>query len=308
MIYDSVLDTIGRTPLVRVSRFAASEGVPDNLVVKQESRNPGGSAKDRVALRLIREAEESGRLRPGGTVIEATSGNTGVGLALIAGILGYRVILTMPETMSIERQKILRAFGAELILTEGAKGMAGANEKAAELLAQIPNSIRAFQFENPANPEAHYRTTGPEIWQDTEGKIAVYVATVGTAGTHCGTAKYLREQHPAIQVFAVEPAESPLLSGGKAGKHGIQGIGANFVPGNYDASLVDEVLTVPTETAIQTAQKLMRTEGILCGISSGAAVAAAAEVAKRPAFRGKLVVTVLPDTGERYLSTSLFSE
>jgi cysteine synthase A len=308
MIYDSVLDTIGNTPLIRASRLAAEYGVKADLLVKQEGRNPGGSAKDRVGIQLIRDAENSGRLKPGGTIIEATSGNTGIGLGLAACVLGYRVILTMPDTMSVERQKILRAFGAELILTDGKKGMAGANEKAKELCKKIPNSIRAFQFENPANPAAHVLTTGPELWRDTEGRISAYVASVGTGGTLCGAGKYLKSMNPAIRVIAVEPSESPLLSGGKAGSHGIQGIGANFIPANYDPSVVDEVITVTTGDSIETSRRLMATEGLLCGISSGAAVRAALMVGARTEFAGKIVAAILPDTGERYLSTDLFAE
>lgn len=306
MIYDSVIDTIGNTPLVRASRFEKALQVPATILVKTESRNPGGSAKDRIAVAMIREAECSGRLKPGGTLIEATSGNTGIGLGLAASCLGYRVVLTMPETMSVERQKILRAFGAELVLTEGARGMAGANEKAEELLSSIPNSIRVLQFENPANPQAHFDTTGPEIWRDTEGKLDAFVATVGTGGTLSGTGRYLKQQNAAIGVYAVEPAESPLLSGGKAGSHGIQGIGANFVPETYDASIVSGVLTVSTQEAIETAKLLMTSEGLLCGISSGAAACAAVKLANRPEMRGKTIVALLTDTGERYLSTALF--
>lgn len=306
MIYDSVLDTIGNTPLVRIDRFAALVGAKAVILAKLESRNPGGSAKDRVAVAMIRDAERTGRLKPGGTLIEATSGNTGVGLAIAAASLGYRLVLTMPETMSVERQKILRAFGAELVLTDGARGMAGANERAEELARDTANSMRVLQFENPANPQAHTLTTGPELWRDAAGKLDAFVATVGTGGTLCGTGRYLRQQNPAIGLYAVEPAESPLLSGGKAGPHGIQGIGANFVPANYDASLVTEVLTVSTGEAIDMARRLMKSEGILAGISSGAAVAAAARLATRAGMAGKIIAVLLPDTGERYLSTNLF--
>ena len=308
MIYSSVLDTVGNTPLVRLDRLCAREGIDAVLLAKCESRNPGGSAKDRVALKLIRDAEARGALLPGGTIIEATSGNTGVGLGLAATVLGYRVILTMPDSMSVERQKILRAFGAEIVLTPGARGMAGANEKAEELLSTIPGSMRMFQFENPANPQAHYETTGSEIWRDTEGKLDAYVAAVGTGGTLSGAARYLKERDPRIRAYAVEPAESPVLSGGQAGRHGIQGIGANFVPDTFDAAMADEVLTVSTEDAVRYAKLLMVTEGLLCGISSGAAVCAAARLLGRGEMRGKTAVVVLPDTGERYLSTALFDE
>ena len=306
MIYDSVLDTIGNTPLIRADRFAQANGLNATLLLKTEGRNPGGSAKDRIALAMIRDAENCGRLKPGGTVIEATSGNTGIGLGLVAAVLGYRLILTMPETMSVERQKILRAFGAELVLTDGAQGMAGANEKAEEIQRATPNSIRIFQFENPANPHAHFDTTGPEIWRDTGGRVDAFVATVGTGGTLSGTGRYLKSMNPQIGIYAVEPTESPLLSGGKAGKHGIQGIGANFVPENYDATIVEEVLTVSTQDAIDTSKLLMKTEGLLCGISSGAAACAAVMLAKRDRLASGTIVAFLTDTGERYLSTALF--
>ena len=308
MIYGSVLDTIGNTPLVRADRLAEAEGLRATLLLKLESRNPGGSAKDRVAVHLIDDAEKRGTLKPGGTIIEATSGNTGVGLALAAAVRGYHVILTMPETMSVERRKLLAGFGAELILTDGKLGMAGANEKAEELLRAIPNSMRAMQFDNPANPETHFLSTGPEIWRDTEGKLDAFVASAGTCGTVCGTGRYLKERNANVRVYAVEPAESPMLSKGVAGPHGIQGIGANFVPKNYDPAVVDEVLTATTEESVAMAQRLMRTEGILCGISSGAAVAAAVRLLQRAAYAGKTVVALLPDTGERYLSTAVFAE
>ena len=308
MIYDSVLETVGNTPVIRLDRYAERCGVCATLLAKCESRNPGGSAKDRVALSMIREAERSGRLLPGGAIIEATSGNTGVGLGLAAAVLGYRVILTMPDTMSIERQKILAAFGAEIVLTEGSRGMAGANEAAEKLLSEIPGSMRMFQFANPDNPKAHYDTTGPELWRDTDGMLDAFVATVGTGGTLCGTARYLKERNPDIAVYAVEPAESPLLSGGQAGPHGIQGIGANFIPENYDASLVTEALPVHTREAIEHAKLLATTEGLLCGISSGAAACAAVRLAARAEMRGKRIAFILPDTGERYLSTALFDE
>lgn len=305
-IYDSVLDTVGNTPLIRLSRIEKSLGLNAELIAKTESRNPGGSAKDRVALEMIRQAECDGRLKPGGTIIEATSGNTGVGLALAATVLGYHVVLTMPETMSLERRKLLAGFGAELVLTAGSEGMAGANRKAEELLNNTPNSIRAFQFENEANPNAHEKTTGVEIWRDTDGTVDAFVATAGTCGTLVGTARYLKKQNPLITVIGVEPTESPLISQGHTGRHDIQGIGANFVPAVYDASVVDRVVTVSTEEAYITARQLMRTEGILCGISSGAAIAAAIELARQPEMAGKRIVAILPDTGERYLSTKLF--
>ena len=306
MMYESILDTVGNTPLLHASRLEKALGLSATLLLKLESRNPGGSAKDRVAVNMIREAERTGALRPGGTIIEATSGNTGVGLALVAAVLGYHVILTMPDTMSLERRKLLSGFGAELLLTPGSEGMAGANEKAEELLRTIPNSMRALQFENPANPAAHEASTGPELWRDAAGKLDAFVATVGTGGTLCGTGRYLKKQSPRIRVFAVEPSESPLLSGGKAGPHGIQGIGANFIPKNYDPAVVDGVLPVSTEAAVKTAKLLMRTEGVLCGISSGAAAAGAVALAGRPEFAGAVIAALLPDTGERYLSTALF--
>ncbi len=307
MIYDSVLNTIGNTPLIRADRFAAQNGLQSSLLFKAEGRNPGGSAKDRIALAMIRDAEQSGRLKPGGTIIEATSGNTGIGLGLAASVLGYRLVLTMPETMSVERRKILRAFGAELVLTEGARGMAGANDAAEALQKSTSNSIRIVQFENPANPGAHFETTGPEIWKDTDGCVDAFVAAVGTGGTLSGAGRYLKLQNPSVGIYAVEPAESPLLSGGGAGPHGIQGIGANFVPDTYDADVVSEVLTVSTREAVATARQLMTSEGILCGISSGAAACAAVRLALRPQMEQKTIVVLLPDTGERYLSTELFN-
>ena len=306
MIYDSVLDTIGNTPLVRAQRFAKAYGAHAELLFKLENRNPGGSAKDRVALNMIRAAEREGRLKPGATIIEATSGNTGIGLGLVAAILGYRVILTMPDSMSAERRKILSAFGAELVLTPGAEGMAGANARAEELLCQIPGSMRALQFENPENPAAHEASTGPEIWRDTGGRVDALVASFGTGGTVSGAGKYLKSCDPKIRIYAVEPAESPLVSQGKAGPHGIQGIGANFVPKTLDLSIVDEFLTVTTQEAIEAARALIRTEGLFCGISSGAAALAAVRLATRPQMGGKAIVAVLPDTAERYLSTKLF--
>ena len=302
MIYTSLTDLIGRTPLLRLSKFA-----PDfQILAKLEYFNPGGSAKDRVAARMIADAEANGILKPGATIIESTSGNTGIGLAWVGTAKGYRVILTMPDTMSAERRSLVKAYGAELVLTDGRLGMQGANAKAEELRQSIPGAVILGQFTNPANPAAHYAATGPEIWADTEGKVDAYVATVGTGGTLSGTAKYLKERNPNIKIIAVEPAASPLLSRGVAGPHRIQGIGANFIPDTLDRTIYDEILPVTDEDAMETAKRLSRTEGLLVGISSGAAAWAAAELAKRPEYRDKTIVTVLPDTGERYLSTGIF--
>jgi len=302
MFYTSLTELIGRTPLLRLSNFA-----PDSqILAKLEYFNPGGSAKDRVAARMIAEAEADGTLQPGATIIESTSGNTGIGLAWVGTAKGYRVILTMPETMSAERRSLVKAYGAEIVLTDGKLGMQGANAKAEELRQSIPGAVILGQFTNPANPAAHYDTTGPEIWADTEGNIDVYVATVGTGGTLSGTAKYLKERNPNIKINAVEPASSPLLSQGVSGPHKIQGIGANFIPDTLDRTIYDEILPVTDEDAMETAKRLSRTEGLLVGISSGAAAYAAAELAKRPEYQGKTIVTVLPDTGERYLSTGIF--
>ena len=302
MIYTSLTDLIGRIPLLRLSNFA-----PDfQILAKLEYFNPGGSAKDRVAARMIAEAEADGILKPGATIIESTSGNTGIGLAWVGTAKGYRVILTMPDTMSAERRSLVKAYGAEIVLTDGRLGMQGANAKAEELRQAIPGAVILGQFTNPANPAAHYATTGPEIWADTEGRVDVYVATVGTGGTLSGTAKYLKERNPNIKIIAVEPAASPLLSRGVAGPHRIQGIGANFIPDTLDRTIYDEILPVTDEDAMETAKRLSRTEGLLVGISSGAAAWAAAELAKRPEYRDKTIVTVLPDTGERYLSTGIF--
>lgn len=302
MIYTSLTELIGRTPLLRLSKFA-----PDfQILAKLEYFNPGGSAKDRVAARMIADAEANGILKPGATIIESTSGNTGIGLAWVGTAKGYRVILTMPDTMSAERRSLVKAYGAEIVLTDGRLGMQGANAKAEELRQSIPGAVILGQFTNPANPAAHYAATGPEIWADTEGKVDAYVATVGTGGTLSGTAKYLKERNPNIKIIAVEPAASPLLSRGVAGPHKIQGIGANFIPDTLDRTLYDEILPVTDEDAMETAKRLSRTEGLLVGISSGAAAWAAAELAKRPEYQGKTIVTVLPDTGERYLSTGIF--
>lgn len=306
MIYESVLDTIGNTPLIHAARYEEARSLPVRLLVKMESRNPAGSIKDRAALSMLRDAMARDLLSEGGTVIEATSGNTGVGLAMAAAVLGFRVLLCMPESMSMERRKLLAAFGATLVLTPAAKGMAGANERAAALHRETPGSLMVSQFANPANPSAHEQTTGPEIWRDTGGRVDALVACVGTGGTISGAARYLKRQNPSLKAFAVEPSESPVLGGGAAGPHGIQGIGANFMPENYDAALVDEVLRVTTGEAMQCARDFARTEGILCGISSGAAICAATKLARREALRNRTMVVILPDTGERYLTTALY--
>ena len=297
-IYSDITELIGGTPLVRLSRFAPGLGV----LAKLERQNPAGSAKDRVALSMLRAAEAEGRLAPGGLVIEPTSGNTGIGLAALAAALGYRAVIVMPDSMSPERVKLIAAYGAEAVLTPGAEGMSGAVAKAEEISARSPGSIVAGQFSNPANPRAHYETTGPEIWRDTDGRVAAFVCGVGTGGTITGVGRYLKEQDPAVRVIAMEPASSPLLSEGRAGAHAIQGIGANFVPEALDTSVYDEVVTVTDEDALAAMRELARTEGLLCGVSSGAAAFAAREIAKRPEFAGKNVVCLLPDTGERYLS------
>ena len=306
-IYHSVEQLVGNTPLLSVDHYVRARGLEAVILAKLERCNPAGSAKDRVALEMLRQAEASGVLQPGGTVIEPTSGNTGIGLAAMAIAKGYRVILTMPATMSAERRALLKAYGAELVLVaEG--GMAGAVAKAEELAREIPGSFILGQFDNPANPAAHYKTTGPEIWRDTEGHVDIFVAGVGTGGTISGTGRDLKEQNPHVRIVAVEPASSPLLSKGHAGPHGLQGIGANFVPGNYDAKVVDEILTVTDEDAYRTGRLLARTEGIMAGITSGAALWAADELARRPENRGKTIVALLPDDGGRYLSTPLWSE
>ena len=306
-IYHSVEQLVGNTPLLSVDHYVRARRLEAVILAKLERCNPAGSAKDRVALEMLRQAEASGVLQPGGTVIEPTSGNTGIGLAAMAIAKGYRVILTMPATMSAERRALLKAYGAELVLVaEG--GMAGAVAKAEELAREIPGSFIPGQFDNPANPAAHYKTTGPEIWRDTEGHVDIFVAGVGTGGTISGTGRYLKEQNPRVRIVAVEPASSPLLSKGHAGPHGLQGIGANFVPGNYDAKVVDEILTVTDEDAYRTGRLLARTEGIMAGITSAAALWAADELARRPENRGKTIVALLPDDGGRYLSTPLWSE
>ena len=301
-IKQNLIETIGHTPLVRMERIAVPYQAEAEIVAKVERFNPGGSVKDRAALGMIQEAEQDGSLSPGGTIIEPTSGNTGVGLAWIARLKGYRVVLTMPESMSLERRKLLQASGAELILTPASEGMTGAIRRAEELHQQTPGSIILGQFENPANPRAHETTTAEEIWQDTDGKVDVFVATVGTGGTLTGTARGLKRHHPSIRIVAVEPASSPVLSGGKAGKHAIQGIGAGFVPQNYDATWVDEVITITDEEAFRTMRELASMEGLLVGISSGAAMAAALQVGQRTEYKGKRIIVLLPDTGERYLS------
>ena len=307
-IYTSIDQTIGHTPLLELTNIEKKLGLKARVLVKLEYFNPGGSVKDRVAKAMIDAAEASGELQPGGTIIEPTSGNTGIGLASIAAAHGYRIIITMPETMSVERRKLMRGYGAELVLTDGAAGMKGAIAKAEELKAQIPGSVIAGQFVNPANPAVHKATTGPEIWQDTDGEVDVFVAGVGTGGTVTGVGTYLKEQKPAVKVVAVEPASSPVLSKGTSGAHKIQGIGAGFVPDVLDTTVYDEIIPVENEDAFTTAQLVGHSEGVLVGISSGAATWAAIELAKRPENEGKTIVALLADTGERYLSTALFPQ
>ena len=307
-IYRSVTELIGRTPLLELCNYERNHGLHATLLAKLECMNPAGSAKDRVAANMIARAEESGQLAPGGTIIEPTSGNTGIGLAAAAAAKGYHVILTMPDTMSVERRALIAAYGAEIVLTPGADGMSGAVARAEELHRSIPGSIIAGQFENPANPEAHEKTTGPEIWADTEGKVDIFVAGAGTGGTVSGVGRYLKAQNPKIQIVAFEPASSPLLTEGHAGPHGLQGIGANFVPENLDRGVLDEILTVTDADAYAAGRELARTEGILVGITSGAAVWAAAQLAMRPENAGKTIVALLPDSGERYLSTPMFRD
>lgn len=306
-IYHSVSQLVGNTPLLSVDNYIRQRQLPATILAKLERFNPAGSAKDRIALEMLDQAEATGALQPGGTVIEPTSGNTGIGLAAMAVARGYRVILTMPASMSAERRAMLKAYGAELVLVETG-GMAGAVTKAEELAASIPGSFIPSQFDNPANPAAHYKTTGPEIWRDAEGHVDIFVAGVGTGGTISGVGRYLKEQNPSIRIVAVEPASSPLLSQGHAGPHGLQGIGANFVPSNYDSSVVDEIVTVTDEDAYRTGRLLARTEGVMAGITSGAALWAADELARRPENKGKTIVALLPDDGNRYLSTPLWSE
>jgi len=307
-IYTSVEQLIGKTPLLELRRLEKEENLQARVLAKLERFNPGGSAKDRVGLAMIDDAEARGLLRPGSVIIEPTSGNTGIGLAMVAAVRGYRAIIVMPDTMSAERRLLMTAYGAELVLTEGAKGMNGAIEKAEELAREIPGSFLAGQFVNPANAAAHRMTTGPEIWADTDGQVDIFVAGVGTGGTITGVGQYLKEKNSNVRIVAVEPSDSPVLSGGKAGPHGLQGIGAGFVPEVLDTEVYDEVIRVTTEDAYAAGRRLGRTEGVLAGITSGAAVWAAMELAKRPENEGKTIVALLPDTGERYLSTAMFSE
>ena len=308
-IKTSAAELIGKTPLLEVKKFEAKENITDTkILAKLEYFNPAGSVKDRTALKMIEDAEESGKLKPGATIIEPTSGNTGIGIAAVAAAKGYKVIITIPETMSVERRNIMKAYGAELVLTEGAKGMKGAIAKADEIKEATPGSIILGQFVNEANPKAHRETTGPEIWEDTDGKVDIFVAGVGTGGTVSGVGEYLKSQNPNVKVVAVEPAGSPVLSKGTPGPHKIQGIGAGFVPDTLNTEVYDEIITVENEDAFETGRTLARKEGLLVGISSGAAVWAATELAKRPENKGKIIVALLPDTGERYLSTPMFSE
>ncbi len=305
-IYNKITDLIGNTPLLELGNIEKDFGLEAKLLVKLEYFNPAGSVKDRIAKAMIDDAEEKGLLKTGSVIIEPTSGNTGIGLASVAASRGYRLIITMPETMSIERRNLMKAYGAELVLTDGSKGMKGAIEKANELAAEIPNSFIPSQFTNPANPAIHERTTGVEIWNDTDGKVDIFVAGVGTGGTLSGTGAYLKKQNSSIKVVAVEPDSSPVLSEGKAGPHKIQGIGAGFVPETLNTSIYDEIIRVQNEDAFETGRKIVRSEGVLVGISSGAALWAAIELAKRPENKGKTIVALLPDTGERYLSTPMF--
>lgn len=307
-IYGSIAELIGRTPLVELANYGRSEGARARILAKLEYLNPAGSAKDRVGLAMVEDAEKRGLLKPGAVIIEPTSGNTGIGLAAVAVPRGYRLILTMPDTMSMERRSLLKAYGAEVVLTDGAKGMQGAIDKAQELAREIPGSFIPGQFVNPANPEAHRRTTGPEIWEDTEGSVDIFVASVGTGGTITGTGEYLKSQNPNIKVVAVEPADSPVLSGGTAGPHKIQGIGAGFVPEILNTDIYDEIIRVESGEAYRAGRMLAKKEGFLTGISSGAALSAALTLARRPENAGKCIVVLLPDTGDRYLSTEMFSE
>ena len=308
-IYTQATQLIGKTPLMKVENFKKEQGIENvELLAKLEYLNPAGSVKDRIALAMVEDAEKNGILQPGATIIEPTSGNTGIGLALVAAVKGYRTILTLPETMSVERRNLLKAYGAELVLTEGAKGMNGAIAKAEELQKSIPGAVILGQFDNPANPAAHEATTGPEIWEDTDGKVDIFVAGIGTGGTITGIGKYLKAQNPDIQIVAVEPADSPVLSGGKPGPHKLQGIGAGFVPAILDTQVYDEVLTITTEEAFEAGRMIAKKEGILVGITSGASLSAAVKLAKRPENAGKTIVALLPDSGDRYLSTPMFAE
>lgn len=306
-IAKKLTDLVGNTPLLELDKYSKAKGLETPIIAKVEFFNPGGSVKDRIALAMIEDAEQKGILKPGATIIEPTSGNTGVGLALASAVKGYHLILTMPETMSVERRNLVKAYGAEVRLTPGKDGMAGAIRAAEELRDSIPGAVTLQQFENPANPARHYATTGPEIWRDTDGQVDIFVAGVGTGGTVTGVAKYLKEQSPAVRVVAVEPKSSAVLNGGQSGPHKIQGIGAGFVPKTYDASVIDEVFDVDNDDAIRTGREVAQQEGLLVGISSGAALYAAIEVAKRPENKGKKIVVLLPDTGERYLSTVLYA-
>ena len=305
-VYDSILDLVGKTPLVELKRIEEKEGLQAKLIAKVESFNPAGSVKDRIAKAMIEDAEAKGLLKEGSVIIEPTSGNTGIGLAAAATVKGYRMILTMPETMSVERRNIVKAYGAEVVLTDGTKGMKGAIEKADELAKEIPNSFIAGQFVNPANPETHKKTTGPEIWEDTDGAVDIFVAGVGTGGTITGTGEYLKEKKPEVKVVAVEPASSPVLSEGVSGPHKIQGIGAGFVPETLNTGIYDEIIKVEYEVAVKTGRDLAAEEAILAGISSGAALYAAIQLAKREENKGKTIVVLLPDNGDRYYSTALF--
>ena len=308
-IYTSFAELIGNTPLLNVSKYAAQAGVTDaTIVAKLEYFNPAGSVKDRIAYAIIKDAVESGQLKDGGTIVEATSGNTGIGISAVGTSLGYKVIIVMPDTMSVERRKLMLGCGAELVLTPGANGMKGAIAKAKEIVSATPNSIEAGQFVNQANPKTHFATTGPEIWNDTDGNVDVFVAGVGTGGTLTGVGKFLKSKNPNVKVIAVEPTDSPVLSKGTPGAHKIQGIGAGFVPETLDTNVYDEIITVTNDDAFATARALGHTDGVLAGISSGAALWAATQVAKRPEYKGKNIVVLLPDTGERYLSTALFPE
>ncbi len=307
-IFDSVTDLIGATPLLSLNNYASEKNIPATILAKLEYFNPAGSAKDRIAKSMIEDAEKSGKLKPGATIIEPTSGNTGIGLAMVSAAKGYRTIFTMPETMSIERRNLLKAYGAEIVLTNGKLGMSGAIKKAEELAKEIDLSFIPSQFENPANPKVHFETTGPEIWADTDGKVDVFVAGVGTGGSISGTGNFLKSQNPNIKVIAVEPENSPVLSKGTSGPHGIQGIGAGFVPEALDTEVYDEIITVKENDAYETGRILAQKEGILVGISSGAALFAATEIAKREEYKDKTIVVLLPDTGERYMSTPMFSK
>ena len=308
-IYTKSTELIGKTPLLKVDNFAKKQGVENaTILAKLEYLNPAGSVKDRIALSMVEDAEAKGVLKPGATIIEPTSGNTGIGLASVAAAKGYRTILTLPETMSVERRNLLKAYGAELVLTEGSKGMKGAIEKAQELEQSIPGAVILQQFANPANPAAHEATTGPEIWEDTDGKVDIFVAGVGTGGTITGVGTYLKSKNPAVKIVAVEPQDSPVLSGGKPGPHKLQGIGAGFVPETLNTAVYDEIITISTEQAYNAGRNVARQEGILVGITSGAALHAATELAKRPENAGKTIVALLPDSGDRYLSTTMFTE